>query len=159
MKKSILVSVLLASLAVPCLAQTKSGDDTEVEIRRRRLEFVSGMNARNPERVLALAGPDVLLLADGQPAIEGREPLRKMFQVMLESGVTWELKMEPTRIEHSGPLAVEIGRYWKSLLRTDGTSKQSQGKYVDVWKRQPNGSWLLIVHAPSADPPPAFGPR
>ncbi len=38
MKKSILVSVLLASLAVPCLAQTKSGDDTEAEIRRRRVE-------------------------------------------------------------------------------------------------------------------------
>ncbi len=156
-----LLAFALFSMLVspPGFCQTRRGESPEREIRTQRGEFVAAMNARDPQKVFALAAPDLVLYAEGQKAVAGLENFRAMFQRMLESGMTWELRMETTRVESSGTLAIELGRYWKTMRRPDGSSRASEGRYVDVWKRQPDGRWLLIVHAPSDDPPPAPTPE
>jgi len=154
-----LLALALFSMLVlpPGFCQVRPGESPEREIRRQRQEFVTAMNARDPEKVFVLAAPNLALYAEGQRAVEGLENFRAMLQRMLESGMTWELRMETTRVESSGTLAVELGRYWKTIRRPDGTTRASEGKYVDVWKHQPDGRWLLIVHAPSDDPSPQPG--
>ena len=149
--------VLMMAALVPVLATAQSPfnatDDTA--IRAGRAGFVAAVNAGDRDRIMSYAAEDCVFLAEGQPLVEGRAALGEMFRRAIESGMTWELRMETSRIEQSGWLAYELGRYWKTTRRPDGTTKHSQGKYVDVWKRQSDGRWLLIVHAPSDDPPPA----
>jgi ketosteroid isomerase-like protein len=51
--------------------------------------------------------------------------------------------METTRVDHSGDMAMELGRFSLVMRRTDGAMIQEQGKYVRVWRRL--GVWLLMA--------------
>ena len=153
MARRILVALALMALAVSSpLAQSVRKENDELALGKARREFVAAMNARDPDRVVACLAPGVVFLAENQKALEGREAFRELFQRMLASGQTWELTMETTHLESSGGLAYELGRY--SIVRRlpDGSTKNPRGKYVDVWKRRPDGAWQIVVHAPSDDP-------
>ena len=154
-RRSFFVLVMAALVPVLATAQSPFNATDDTAIRAGRAGFVAAVNAGDRDRIMSYAAEDCVFLAEGQPLVEGRAALGEMFRRAIESGMTWELRMETSRIEQSGWLAYELGRYWKTTRRPDGTTKQSQGKYVDVWKRQSDGRWLLIVHAPSDDPPPA----
>ena len=154
-RRSFFVLMMAALVPVLATAQSPFNATDDAAIRAGRAGFVAAVNAGDRDRIMSYAAVDCVFLAAGQSLVEGRAMLGEMFRRAIESGMTWELRMETSRIEQSGWLAYELGRYWKTTRRPDGTTKQSQGKYVDVWKRQSDGRWLLIVHAPSDDPPPA----
>lgn len=156
-KRGVLVSALVAFTVSLLGAQSVRTEKDEAALRKTRQEFVAAMNARDADRVVACVSPEVVFLVDNQKPLEEREALRTMLRDHLRrmsaGGVTVELTMETTRLEHSGDLAYELGRY--SIVRRlpDGTVQNARGKHVDVWKRQPAGEWRIVVHAPSDDPP------
>ena len=45
------------------------------------------------------------------------------------------LRLETTRVEHSGEMAMEIGQFYAMAPRADGTTAADRGKYVKVWRR------------------------
>ena len=46
--------------------------------------------------------------------------------------------------DHSGDLAYDSGEYRESLVKlSDQTKAEVQGNYVMVFKRQPDGTWLI----------------
>jgi ketosteroid isomerase-like protein len=51
--------------------------------------------------------------------------------------------METMRVEHSGEMAMELGRFSLAVRRADATITQVRGKYVRVWRRL--GAWLLVA--------------
>jgi ketosteroid isomerase-like protein len=59
-----------------------------------------------------------------------------------ESGYS-DLRMETTRVDHSGDMAMELGRFSLVMRRADGAMIPEQGKYVRVWRRL--GAWLLMA--------------
>ena len=52
-----------------------------------------------------------------------------------------------TKVEaaRSGDLAYETGTFEESFKDATGTPVKVVGKYVVVWKKQPNGQWKAIV--------------
>jgi ketosteroid isomerase-like protein len=66
-----------------------------------------------------------------------------------ESGYS-DLRMETTRVDYSGDMAMELGRFSVVVRKADGTLTPERGKYVRVWRRL--GAWLLMADCWSRTP-------
>lgn len=55
----------------------------------------------------------------------------------------------------SGDLGYTWGRWTATVPAKDGGTRQITGKYVSIWKKQPDGSWKFVLDTGSPDPAPA----
>jgi len=87
---------------------------------------------------------DVLLLPPGAGPREGREDI---YQSDLEEGaggqLTWEV-MDGS-VAGSGELGWTWGEWAFSAEQEDGTSQESRGKYLFIWKKAA-GEWRMAVN-------------
>ena len=57
---------------------------------------------------------------------------------------TSEITFQSLGSDHSGDLAYDSGEYRESLTKlSDGTQADVEGNYVMIFKRQPDGAWLI----------------
>jgi ketosteroid isomerase-like protein len=54
-----------------------------------------------------------------------------------------------------GDLAVETGAYEMTLVPKKGPEVTDTGKYLTVWRKQPDGSWKVIRDAGNTNGPPS----
>ena len=66
-----------------------------------------------------------------------------------------ERTYQVTFIKHAGVLAYDVGRYTMSVPVKGGGRRQDRGKYLTVWRRQPDGEWRIAADTFSSDLPPA----
>ena len=88
-------------------------------------------------------------------AVHGREAIYEYLKTPIRHGVR-NLTYEVTFIKHSGDLAYDVGRY-TMLVPREGGKHQDKGKYLTVWRRQPNGEWLIVADTWSSDLPSSNG--
>lgn len=150
MRTMFLCTLALAAvqLAVPAGAEA---DGVERTLRKLRREFVAAVNARDIERARACWAADARILVEGRPAIEGAVAF-EFARRMLASSRIVSFDAEAERIDHSGNLAYELGRYTFTIRQSDGSVVEDRGKYLDVWKKHGRSDWRIIAHAPSGTP-------
>jgi ketosteroid isomerase-like protein len=51
----------------------------------------------------------------------------------------------------SGDLVYEIGSYAMTFSGEGGKTMRQTGRYVDVWRKQADGSWKVVLDAPVSD--------
>ena len=130
-----------------------SEEDAQAAIRTRRAASVAAINRGEYEQAAALTTEDAAFLVDKSPLLEGRAALLGVLQEVRRRGSHRELEMEALRLEVSGTLGYEIGRCCFRVQAQPGDPVGIvAGKYVDVWRREPDGQWRIAVHAPSEDP-------
>ncbi len=72
---------------------------------------------------------------------------------------TWQ----PTKIEvaRSGDIGYAIGNSEGTSIDFAGNHVPVKGKYIEIWKKQPDGSWMIAADMFSSDlpaePAPASG--
>ncbi len=136
---------MCATPAAPAPAET-----VETIIRKLTALFVSAVNNKDLETMVGLYAPDAVVLPPNNPAVEGTTAIRDLFKSMLDAGFS-DIAAETTRIEHSGDLAVEVGRYTLQVPQKEGGKKEDRGKYAGTWRRQPNGEFRLVVDIWNSD--------
>lgn len=104
------------------------------------------------EAFFAFAAEGATLLPVGEPPVKGREAIR---QTMADAAGA-QLKWSPTAAElsRSGDLGYTWGTYEYRLPAADGQTNSHHGKYVTVWKKQPNGAWKFVVDIGNPSPAP-----
>lgn len=90
------------------------------------------------------------LMAPGRPPVQGAADLRSFWQNEFDQGLV-TLNMSPTEIDGSGDLAYEIGTYDLMVRREARGPFQDHGKYVIVYKRQPDDSWKAAADIFNSD--------
>jgi ketosteroid isomerase-like protein len=88
--------------------------------------------------------------ATGAAAI--RELIQGFFSMPGLSG-TWQPVTAVA--SRSGDLAYSAGTYELSWNDPSGNRVTERGKYLEVWRRQADGSWKMIVESFNSDAPPA----
>lgn len=124
--------------------------DTALEATTRDLqllddEFMRSVRQRDPERLVNLFyAPEALLLAPGQPPVSGRPAILDFWQQLFGSGLV-DVKLETNLWETEHELACGVGRCTLTLETHPGMLRVDKGKYVVVYRRQPDGHWRAIV--------------
>lgn len=87
---------------------------------------------------------DGAMFPAGGPVVRGRAAIRKLMSPAFEDEA-FSLVWEPTEADVSGELGYTIGRSERTATGPDGTLTTSIGKYITIWKKQPDGTWKVVA--------------
>lgn len=117
----------------------------EQAIREADIEFSKAVGAKDLERSVAFHAGDALVLPPNTPITTG-EAIRTWYSQLLAKpgfAITWQ----PTKVEASrgGDLGYTSGTYELTMHDPTGKPTIDHGKYVTVWKKQPDGAWKVVT--------------
>jgi uncharacterized protein (TIGR02246 family) len=124
--------------------------DTQSLIRNLAQDFVTSFNTGNFDQVAALFAQDGAFMAPHYDPAYGPKAVERQLHQLSEAGYE-DLRLETIRVEASGDLAMEIGRYSVAIRQPDGTILADRGKYVKAWRRL--GVWLIVADCWSSNLP------
>lgn len=99
---------------------------------------------------------DAMILGQGSQPLVGLDDILSGFDGWPEgASISWQ----PDRAEvaESGEMGWTWGRYVMLVPAEDGAPKASHGKYLNIWERQPDGSWKVSVDIGNQNPAPEEG--
>jgi ketosteroid isomerase-like protein len=98
-----------------------------------------------------LADEAIQLPASEEPII-GRQTIYESMKKAEGATLTW--KPVKAEVSKSGDMGYTWGTYNVSYLGADGDIKTGYGKYLNVWKKQSNGEWKVLIDMGNSSPPP-----
>lgn len=128
----------------PPPADNRAAD--EAAIRALEEEWWKSGVAKDVEKFVSYYAPDASVYPPNAALTRGREEIRKLFAGMMSSpGFAIQGRSLKAEAARSGDLAWETGTF--ELTMNDAKSKPttSSGKYVVVWRKQPNGEWKAVA--------------
>ncbi len=124
------------------LADSHPFMDVESQIRGLTQDYVTSFNTGNYDQVAALFAPDGVFMAPNQEPAHGQKTTERLLRQLADAGYQ-DLRLETLRVESSGDMAMEIGRYSVAMHQANGTTVADRGKYLKVWRRL--GAWLIVA--------------
>ncbi len=96
--------------------------------------------------------PDGVCLLAGELPIQGRDTVKLHLAAQPQGIWTWK----PTEAESGGDgdMGYTWGNYEYRGANRDGQTRTTFGKYVILWRKQPDASWKADLYATSPSPPP-----
>ena len=131
-----------AAMLAPAAPQPKSSGAADA-IALVRDEWVKDLHDKQLDRFVMLYTPDAAFLPPNGERISGRPAIRDLTRNVM--GIyTSSLVFHSITVEHSGDLAYDSGDFRETLLKlSDGSTSEGKGNYLMVFKRQPDGKWLI----------------
>ena len=148
------------AVLVACAPQGKraepASDSTDAAFRqtvaRVNRELPQQARAGDASAVAAWFAPDAVVYVNGVPAVRGRDSIRVFYEQFFQAMPIRDMTFATDEITVRGDLGVETGTSSLSLGGPgQATPATVAGKYLAVWKRQPDGRWMLWRHSPSSN--------
>jgi ketosteroid isomerase-like protein len=110
-------------------------------------EFVRCLRQRDAERLAAsYYASDSIIHVPGAASREGLDEVKSFWLEMFQSGLI-DCRREATRIETEHELAWCAGRYCMTMETQPGILQVERGKYLSVYRRQPDGCWRVVAES------------
>jgi ketosteroid isomerase-like protein len=93
------------------------------------------------DKIRSLMGDDIVLMPTEAQAANGLDAAMQF----MEEGPGIEGSINPEQVEGSGNLAYVRGNFDLTFIINDSTQVPDKGKYIEVWKKQDDGSWKVVV--------------
>lgn len=153
--------LLLLLLAASC--QTQTAGDThatdEAALRNIDSEWSKAAGARDVDKTVSYYAADAVVMPPNIPALTTKEAIRGLWQSMLGSaGFSGGWNATRVDVARSGDLGYVTGNYEFTEKDAGGKPITDKGKYLEIWKKQTDGSWKCVVDMFSSDLPIAAPP-
>ena len=110
----------------------------DVEIGEK--QWLEAFNGGDAAGVAALYGPEARMMAPNMPTVSGRSDLVPFVQGFLDTGA--KLSFDLVKVYETTDVCTAVGRYEMTFPAGSGVGPD-HGKFVEVWVRQSDGSWLI----------------
>ena len=112
-------------------------------------DWVQHVLARDIDSLVTLYADDVVVMAPNMPAIEGLEAFREFVQAF--PPIT-TMDMTVLHVEGKDDLAFVWGKT-ASTMEIEGTTVSDSNNFVELLRKQPNGSWRIAYDIWNSDVP------
>jgi ketosteroid isomerase-like protein len=148
--KKIYLCALIVLLVAAC--QTKKHFLTDMDAIHGWTEnYMAAIKTTDVERLLSLESDDICYLPPNQPIVSGKEAARKWFEQYFNY-FSPEEKLIILNLETKDDYAFLKGRYtFFGKVKQSGEEFRDNGKFIDIFKRQPNGDWKRTQHIWNSD--------
>ncbi len=120
----------------------------EQAIKDTDAQFAAAFNRGDFAAVAALHTEDVLELPPNASAVSGRQGVESRTKELFDAG--WKNQsFSSVQIGSDGDLAYNVGTFSVDAPTGEGIT----GKFVDIYKRQADGSWKIHVTIHTSDTP------
>jgi ketosteroid isomerase-like protein len=123
-------------------ADAHSLRSVDSQLRELTKDFAMSFNTGNFDQAAAQFSHDGVLMAPFREAASGQKEIERSLRQLGDAGYC-DLRLETTRVEHSGDMAMELGQFTLLRRKPDGATLPEHGNYVRVWRRL--GAWLIIA--------------
>lgn len=139
-------------------AKRPAGRTTAREaIRQLDAAMMGAAKARDAAAlVAAFYAPDAVLMPPNHPEVKGKKAIQAFFQGLMDQGVT-AVKLETRVTADAGDLAYGRGRYTLTIEPAGGAPMRDVGKFVVVYRRQPDRQWRAVADIFNSDSAPGAG--
>ncbi len=138
----------------PAPPDTRAAD--EQAIRDMETAWVKEFAAKDLDKIVAHYADDGTALLPNAPTMAGKDAIRAgMKDAIADPKFSLDLKTAKVYVSKDD-LAYSQGTY--SVKRTDPKTKKvmaETGRYVEVYKKQPDGSWKVVEDITSPEAPAA----
>jgi ketosteroid isomerase-like protein len=100
----------------------------------------------------AVLADDVVMMPANAPMIAGRAAAEAYLRGFPPFK---DLRVEPLEIEGRGDLAYVRGRYSIVVGPPGGPEQRDAGKYIEIWRKQADGTWKITHDISTSDLPAA----
>lgn len=128
--------------------------DDMYAINAAKTEFRECFNLGDISKILAIADPDLVSFSDGAPSEFGESGLNalKIRLANLFERFTVKLVIVVIEIRLRGDIAYDYG--WHDFTLTPketGETIHRRERYVDIWRRNKEGTWKLWMYIDNQD--------
>ena len=138
------VAIICLLLVLACQPQEQSTTLSEAEISavmEATTQYGGAIVAGNFDKIRSLMDADMVLMPTEAPLDKGVDAAMQT----MEGFPGLEGTINPEQVEGSGNLAYVRGNYDLTFIVNDSTQIPDKGKYIEVWKKQDDGSWKVVV--------------
>ncbi len=146
------VALLLIAGSAFLIAQRSNPNDDEQAIRKLDKDWSAAAQTKDVDKTVSFYSDDASALPFNAPIATGKDQIRQVW-AHLTSLPGFALTFGPTKIEvaKSGDLAYDVGTFELKSNDAQGNVNTEVGKYVVVWKKQPDKQWKAIIDMFSTD--------
>ncbi len=133
-------------------ASTPAAD--EAAVRQTDENWSKAAQSKNVDDWVAFYSKNAVLLPPNDKKVDTQEGVRKYIGELLAApGLAINWKPATVEVARSGDLAYTQGSYTLTV-DVHGKPVTDQGKTLEIWKKQGDGSWKCIVDMWSSELPP-----
>lgn len=139
------LAVLACALSA-CTPQQIPQKDIDA-IKAADAAYAAALTSGNVDAVVAMYTSDAQLLPPGMPMSTGTDAIKRTMSGMM-STMKFTLRLTPGTVSGRGDMAYVVGAFHFTATMKDTTQAApppEDGKYVEVFMRQADGSWKLAV--------------
>ena len=119
-----------------------AGDDAQNIVRRNNRKFSQSIRTRDLVEIEKLYTEDTILMPPNDDMVRGRRGTVEFWSASLKMGLR-NATLFTMEAQRSGDEIREIGSYKLRVVPEHRKAYEDIGKYLMVWKQQPDGSWKL----------------
>jgi len=139
------VLVLISALSLnACSAERPVENDapaSQVELGQMNRDFAAALNAGDATAAAALYTEDAVLIPPGEPIVRGRPAIEDYWRGAIESGGSRDVSVETMDASSAGSLGYETGSFVLTVDGPDGEPLVDRGRYVELLRRESDGTW------------------
>jgi ketosteroid isomerase-like protein len=147
--------LLCFSLSIGTMRAQKVQDEAVLLMQLDR-DFDKATAEKGVEGWVSYFAPNGSMLGDTSKPNTGADEIRQAMEPAFHDS-SFSLRWHPVKAEimMSGVLGYTVGRYERFRRNKEGKLMKSTGSYTTIWKKQPDGSWKIVLDTGNADGPPA----
>lgn len=130
-----------------------------VAVRAADQSWARAFGAKDLDKSVGYCAPDGSMLPPNAHIATGRDAIRALLTGLF-SLPSFKISWTPSKvgIAKSGDIGYTSGAYQLSFNDPNGKAVSDTGKYVTIWKKQPDGSWKVYLDIFNSDMPPPAAP-
>jgi uncharacterized protein (TIGR02246 family) len=125
---------------------------SKTEVAAGEQRWLDAFNAGDASGVAQTYASDGRILPPNAETIEGRSDIEAFVKEFVQTGA--KLSFESVNVQETPALSVAVGQYVMEFPADSGVP-QDRGKFIEVWARQSDGSWLMTDDIFNSDLPAA----
>ena len=151
-------TLFVLACSTPAAAPAGLTDADRDAIRGNLASFVTGVNAKDWPAATANFSDDALFLPPNQTEVSGKVNIQAWMAAYPPFS---NFTAQSVELEGSGDVAYNRGVYELDVTPPGATAAvHEKGKFLEIWRKQADGSWKLVrdifnSDIPMAVPPPA----
>jgi ketosteroid isomerase-like protein len=145
--------IALFSLAFVCVAKAA---DTKIEQALRDLDaqWSKDAGSKNVDKTVSYYAESAVVMPPNAAAATTKEAIRSAWKEMLTTpGAAISWKTTKVEVAKSADLAYVSGTYEETMTDASGKPVNDRGKYVEIFKKQADGTWKVVADIWNSDLP------
>lgn len=130
--------------------------DTTIEQTLRSLDaqWSAAAAAKDLDKTVSYYSDDAIIMPPNAPGATTREAIRSAWKEMLTSpGAAISWTATKVEVAKAGDLAYVSGTYEETMTDASGKPAKDRGKYLEIFKKQADGTWKCIRDIWNSDLP------